>query len=61
MTGMTSAPPKPPAPTCPPAYVGLCASCHHPTHRYGPEGNPLCVLCKAALDGQVKKRAPVGG
>jgi len=55
MTGMTSTAPKPPAPVCPPAQVGLCASCQHPTHRYGPGGSPLCVLCQAALDARVRK------
>ncbi|MEU5323022.1 hypothetical protein AB0G67_40660 [Streptomyces sp. NPDC021056] len=55
---MTSAPPKPPAPTCPPAYVGPCAGCGHPTQRYGPGGCPLCVICHApVLARQAKKGA----
>jgi hypothetical protein len=42
--------PVPPAPECAPSYVGPCTKCQHPTHRYGPGGNPLCVLCRRELE-----------
>lgn len=42
--------PKPPAPECAPAQVGLCAKCQQPCHRYGHGGNPLCVLCRKELE-----------
>lgn len=42
--------PKPPAPTCAPAYVGPCQGCQEPCHRYGPGGCPLCVLCLDAVE-----------
>ena len=47
MGGMTSPVPRtvPPAPVCPPAQVGPCTGCGHPTHRYGIGGNPLCAIC----------------
>lgn len=46
--GMTT--PAPPAPVCAPAMVGPCTGCGHPTHRYGPGGCPLCVVCLAAME-----------
>lgn len=42
--------PKPPAPTCAPAYVGPCQGCQESTHRYGPGGNPLCSICTRDLE-----------
>lgn len=42
--------PAPPAPVCAPNQVGPCRGCQHPTCRYGPGGNPLCVLCTRALE-----------
>jgi len=42
--------PKPPAPDCAPAYVGPCQGCQQPCHRYGPGGNPLCIICKRELE-----------
>ena len=41
---------KPPAPECAPSQVGLCAKCQHPCHRYGPGGNPLCVICRSEVE-----------
>lgn len=35
---------------CPPAHVGLCAGCHHPCHRYGFGGNPLCTTCRDVVE-----------
>ncbi|WP_180686795.1 hypothetical protein [Streptomyces gossypiisoli] len=40
----------PPLPECPPSQVGPCASCQHPTHRYGAGANPLCVVCMRELE-----------
>jgi hypothetical protein len=50
----THAAPKPPAPVCPPAQVGPCAGCGHPTHRYGLGGCPLCVVCLAKVEASRK-------
>ena len=25
---------------------GPCATCHQPTVRYGPDGQPLCTTCR---------------
>ncbi|MFD9249524.1 hypothetical protein [Streptomyces bottropensis] len=57
---MTTAAPVPPAPTCPPAYVGPCARCGHPTHKYGLGGCPLCALCHAPVIAQ-QARKTAGG
>lgn len=50
--------PKPPAPECPPAYIGPCATCQQPTHRYGTGGNPLCVVCRAPVLARQAKKTP---
>ncbi|WP_406263549.1 hypothetical protein OIA45_49045 (plasmid) [Streptomyces chartreusis] len=49
--------PKPPAPTCPPAQVGPCQGCQHPTKRYGHGGNPLCIVCRAPVEA-ARAKAP---
>ncbi|WDN56148.1 hypothetical protein [Streptomyces clavuligerus] len=47
----------PSLPICPTSQVGRCAVCHHPTHRYGHGGNPLCPVCRADLLATQKKKA----
>lgn len=30
----------------PPTWIGTCARCHGPSHRYGDGGHPLCSRCR---------------
>jgi hypothetical protein len=35
-------------PTCSSSFVGPCAKCQRPTHKYGPDAKgPLCNECMA--------------
>lgn len=60
MTSMLTDGPKPPTPTCPPAQVGPCAACGHPTQRYGSKGCPLCVVCLVPVLARQAKKTPAG-